>query len=499
MLAGAGGGDMLERLTCHVGEIVDPQPRHHLRISGFEVQVGPNWVKLVPSVPGPRVERALGFLIREVMGVGLRELAPFEEARAAASRPGGAMLVVEADCAGDQRDEYLYSADLRYRYRFDRTFASTLPGRATWILANPGTGDTNDGQRPTLRNAINISRAHGCGRITIVNLAARRSARLADLPVGEDVLGPHNLREVVAAAREATVVAAAWGSAASRLHLDAAAEMTRKALDRAGVHLQVPADSDGRALMTGRGHPKHPLWLNGGTKLIAWTVGSSPPVATVVPPVVTGPAESATPTHHMSPEPTRSPPMPRGAAMAPTPPPPPDTSPTPSVPTVDRLTRLIEQVARPGYAAAGASEHAVDTFAAELQRQVEGDEYAHSAIALQALLTGEVHILDHGGATPAPISTVLHELGRAGVGPDKAARALVLGAVAVGGCTDRIRPAWQHCQDYGNVTRGGMAPHHPVRGVNSPSGARALYNLLIGHPGAPGTVATQARGAAEPR
>jgi hypothetical protein len=43
-----------------------------------------------------------------------------------------------------------------------------------------------------------------------VNLAARRCARLADLPVGEEVVGPHNLLEVAAAARDATVVVAAW-------------------------------------------------------------------------------------------------------------------------------------------------------------------------------------------------------------------------------------------------------------------------------------------------
>jgi hypothetical protein len=91
--------------------------------------------------------------MREVLSAGLRELTPFEKARRAASRSGGAMLVVEADCTDVQRDEYHYSADLRYRYRFDRTFAATLPGRATWILTNPHTGDTNVGPRPRLRNA----------------------------------------------------------------------------------------------------------------------------------------------------------------------------------------------------------------------------------------------------------------------------------------------------------------------------------------------------------
>jgi hypothetical protein len=469
-------------------------PRGLLRIGGFEVEAGSNWVKLVPSVPVARVERALGVLIREVLVAGLRELTPFEEARRVAARSDVAMLVVEADCADDQRDEYLYSADLRYRYRFDRTFASTLPGRATWILANPGTGDTNDGPRPTLRNAINISRAHGCGRITIVNLAARRSARLADLPVGEDVVGPHNLHEVAAAARDATVVVAAWGNAASRQHLDAAAKGTREVLDRAGVQLHVPADSDGRALLTGRGHPMHPLRLNGRTRLAAWPARSSPPVATVMPAAFTGPPESPPPALHMSPEPAFPPPAPRRAVPAPTLPPPPAVAPMPSAPTADRLTRLIDAVARRGYTSAGVSEQAADAFAGELGRQVDGDDYAHCAFALQALLSGEVHILDHGGANPIPIDAVLYELGRAGVGPEKAARALVLGAVAVGGCTDRVRPAWQHCQDYGNMTRSGRAPDHPVKGVNSPSGARALYNLLIGRPGAPGTVATQARG-----
>jgi hypothetical protein len=77
---------MLERLTCRLGNVDDPRPGGLLRIDGFEVEVA-------------RVERALGVLIREVLGAGLRELTPFEKARRAASRSDGAMLVVGADFA----------------------------------------------------------------------------------------------------------------------------------------------------------------------------------------------------------------------------------------------------------------------------------------------------------------------------------------------------------------------------------------------------------------
>lgn len=145
----------------------------------------------------------------------------------------------------------------------------------------------------------------------------------------------------------------------------------------------------------------------------------------------------------------------------------------------------------------GCSEAWADAVVAEVVGQTAGDTYRHARHAVENLVRGTVSVLVRKGTEPLPLDDVAMNLVRSVSEPAKAATALVLAAVAVGGGLDGKRPAWQHMQAPGNVTRGGQVPSHPVRGVGSPTGARALYNLAIGAKGRAGTTATQARGPAD--
>ena len=157
----------------------------------------------------------------------------------------------------------------------------------------------------------------------------------------------------------------------------------------------------------------------------------------------------------------------------------------------------LEKLLAKSLASSGQSARWAEAVSVEALWQSESDTYRHARHALLRLAQGDVHVLTDNGATTLDLGTFGHHLAQTDLSPAKAATSLVLAAVAVGGAPDGKRPAWQHVQDTGNVTRGGQKPSHPVRRVGSPSGARALYNLAIGQRGAPGTVATQARGFAD--
>lgn len=136
------------------------------------------------------------------------------------------------------------------------------------------------------------------------------------------------------------------------------------------------------------------------------------------------------------------------------------------------------------------------SVAAALTSLLGDDRYMHVWQAVARLLRGDAEVLIDDGTGTLPLPQVLRNLEVARDDPERAARALAVAAVASGGSADGARPAWQHCQDYGNQTRGGHTPSHPIPGVHSPGGARSLYNLAIGSQGDPGSTATAARGAA---
>ena len=153
------------------------------------------------------------------------------------------------------------SACGRYRYALERSWAAelgTAPRIALFVLLNPSTADAA-ADDPTLRRCVAFARAWGCSTVRIGNLYAFRATDPRELAVAADPVGPDTDAWLVRLAAGADLVVAGWGAHAARDPGRAAEVM---ALLRA-AHAE-PASCLGR---TQDGHPRHPLYVAGGTVL----------------------------------------------------------------------------------------------------------------------------------------------------------------------------------------------------------------------------------------
>lgn len=151
----------------------------------------------------------------------------------------------------------------RYRYLLERRWGAGPT--VLWVLANPSSAD-EERDDPTVRRCVSFARSAGSGGLLLVNLRAWRATdprRLAEAP---EPVGPDNdaaIRTALAATTGAVVVA--WG-----VQRDAARVRTVFDLlgDRPTVCLGV----------TRGGHPRHPLYVPGSTRLRPWSPPALPRV-----------------------------------------------------------------------------------------------------------------------------------------------------------------------------------------------------------------------------
>lgn len=145
-----------------------------------------------------------------------------------------------------------------YRFRLSRVWD---PGgtRCLFAMLNPSTADafTLD---PTVRRCVRFARSWGFGALEVVNLFALRSTDPAGLRDVADPVGPGNDDAIVAAARAADIVVAAWGVHAV---LGGRADAVRALLADAGVELHY-------LRLTKDGHPGHPLYVPAATPPTPW-------------------------------------------------------------------------------------------------------------------------------------------------------------------------------------------------------------------------------------
>lgn len=147
------------------------------------------------------------------------------------------------------------SGDGRYRYVLGRRWAAGSP--LLWVLANPSTAD-GLADDPTVRRCAGFSRAHGYGGLVLVNLWAWRATHPDELARVEDAVGPENDASIAEAlASSSGPVVLGWGVRASRSRTDVV-------LDLLGGR---PASCLG---VTRDGHPRHPLYVPGSTRLRPW-------------------------------------------------------------------------------------------------------------------------------------------------------------------------------------------------------------------------------------
>jgi hypothetical protein len=137
-----------------------------------------------------------------------------------------------------------------------------------------------------------------------------------------------------------------------------------------------------------------------------------------------------------------------------------------------------------------------DATTATLRRWEATRDYGHAFLALDRLTAGDTSLLTAGGDVHVELGEAIrngvHRLPAAEV----LARALLVGAVAVGGGSPQEWPAWRHMVDHGRRIRpaGGSGPFHPVPGVDTPTTARKLYAALVGVPTDSARLGTITRG-----
>ncbi len=158
-----------------------------------------------------------------------------------------------------------YSRDRRYRYALGRRWGE---GRTlTWVMLNPSMADERRDD-PTIRRCISFSQEWGFSALQVVNLFALRTPHPRALLEAGDALGPRGEHTLRTAIRDAEVVVAAWGNVHPRLA--GRAEAVRRLLPPDAWCLGV----------TGRGEPRHPLYVPGGTMPATLSVfGAAPTMA----------------------------------------------------------------------------------------------------------------------------------------------------------------------------------------------------------------------------
>lgn len=145
-----------------------------------------------------------------------------------------------------------------YRYRLERAW-EPAKARCAFIMLNPSTADARQDD-PTIRRCIGFARKWGFGGLVVGNLFALRATDPRELLRAVDPVGPENDAHLLAIARTAGLVVAAWGTMAELRGRGAA---VRESLEREGVELQVLG-------LTAEGYPRHPLYLKRELQPRAW-------------------------------------------------------------------------------------------------------------------------------------------------------------------------------------------------------------------------------------
>jgi hypothetical protein len=147
-----------------------------------------------------------------------------------------------------------FSVDRTYRYHLHRGWGDGPS--CVFLMLNPSTADAFV-LDPTVTRCVRFAKRWGAGSLTVLNIFALRSTDPRGLYSHPDPVGPANDAVIREHTTGAGLVIAAWGVHGA--HLDRAAAVAR-ALAAAGVNLQCLG-------VTKDGHPRHPLYVKGGTPL----------------------------------------------------------------------------------------------------------------------------------------------------------------------------------------------------------------------------------------
>jgi hypothetical protein len=126
-------------------------------------------------------------------------------------------------------------------------------------MLNPSTADAFQ-LDPTNRRCVGFAQTWGFGALVTTNIFAFRSTNPAGLRTANDAVGPENNKMIVAAAKNADLVIAAWGTYGE---LQDRNNAVRGMLTEAGIELH-------KLRLTKAGHPGHPLYVAGDILPTLW-------------------------------------------------------------------------------------------------------------------------------------------------------------------------------------------------------------------------------------
>lgn len=177
--------------------------------------------------------------------------------------PAGALIVDRATTKHGAATA-TFSPDRAHRYHLSRAWQPEL-GSVVWIMLNPSTADAMK-LDPTVTRCHSFARSWGYGAIEVVNLFAYRATKPADMRAATDPIGPDNDTAILAAAGNARLVIAAWGTHGRHL-------------GRSTHVRQLLADNDIRVhavRVTKDGEPGHPLYVPAAAQPIAYNLSLEP-------------------------------------------------------------------------------------------------------------------------------------------------------------------------------------------------------------------------------
>jgi hypothetical protein len=151
-----------------------------------------------------------------------------------------------------------FSSCHRYRYTLWRTWNEDK-GVCLFLMLNPSTADesVND---PTVERCQRYAHGWGYGGLIVCNLFAIRATDPKVMLQDEDPVGSDNDAAILDAARRSSMIVCAWGN--------------HGAHQGRARHVSAMLQSEGLALhalvVTGEGHPGHPLYLSKSLNPAPW-------------------------------------------------------------------------------------------------------------------------------------------------------------------------------------------------------------------------------------
>lgn len=145
-----------------------------------------------------------------------------------------------------------------YRYSLWREWSTNHP-QITFIMLNPSTAD-DQRDDPTIRRCIGFAQAWEFGCLEVVNLFAYRATYPFELLKVADPIGAENDHFLLQAIRRSACTVAAWGVHGTLF--GRSQQVLRLLTSCPDIHCLG---------FTKDGHPRHPLYIQGDTRLVTLT------------------------------------------------------------------------------------------------------------------------------------------------------------------------------------------------------------------------------------